>query len=74
MHQDALLSWCDKAFAHSVSAAVRRGFRAAIAEPHALGGFAHRHFLVLDFAQDEDEPWAAFSDARDPGVRASSRR
>ncbi|WP_109638915.1 hypothetical protein [Lentzea atacamensis] len=61
----ALLSWCDKAFAHSASAAVRREFRAAIAELHALagwtafdaglGGSAHRHFLLaLDFAQDED--------------------
>ncbi|MDX3662299.1 hypothetical protein PV646_33775 [Streptomyces sp. ID05-26A] len=62
---EALLSWCDKAFAHSASAAVRRDFRAAIAELHALagwtafdaglGGSAHRHFLLaLDFAQDED--------------------
>jgi hypothetical protein len=61
----ALLSWCDKAFAHSASAAVRRDFRCAIAELHALagwtafdaglGGSAHRHFLLaLDFAQDED--------------------
>ena len=61
----ALLSWCDKAFAHSVSAAVHRGFRNAIAELHALagwasfdaglGGSAHRHFLLaLDFAEDED--------------------
>ncbi|WP_189257043.1 hypothetical protein [Lentzea flava] len=61
----ALLSWCDKAFAHSASAAVRREFRRAVAELHALagwtafdaglGGSAHRHFhLALDFAQDED--------------------
>ncbi|USX56482.1 hypothetical protein [Lentzea sp. HUAS12] len=61
----ALLSWCDKAYAHSASAAVRRDFRGAIAELHALagwtafdaglGGSAHRHFLLaLDFAQDED--------------------
>ncbi|MFJ5984196.1 hypothetical protein [Lentzea sp. NPDC092896] len=61
----AMLSWCDKAFAHSASAAVRRDFRSAIAELHALagwtafdaglGGSAHRHFLLaLDFAQDED--------------------
>lgn len=61
----ALLSWCDKAFAHSASASVRREFRGAIAELHALagwtafdaglGGSAHRHFhLALDFAQDED--------------------
>ncbi|MEV6242628.1 hypothetical protein [Lentzea sp. NPDC051838] len=62
---EALLSWCDKAFAHSASAAVRRDFRGAIAELHSLagwtafdaglGGSAHRHFLLaLDFAQDED--------------------
>ena len=61
----ALLSWCDKAFAHSASAAVRQEFRCAIAELHSLagwtsfdaglGGSAHRHFhLALDFAQDED--------------------
>ncbi|HUQ60728.1 hypothetical protein [Lentzea sp.] len=61
----ALLSWCDKAFAHSANAAIRREFRCAIAELHALagwtafdaglGGSAHRHFLLaLDFAQDED--------------------
>jgi tetratricopeptide (TPR) repeat protein len=61
----ALLSWCDKAFAHSASALVRREFRSAIAELHALagwtafdaglGGSAHRHFhLALDFAEDED--------------------
>ena len=58
----ALLSWCDKAFAHSASAAVRRDFGSAIAELHALagwtafdaglGGSAHRHFhLALNFAQ-----------------------
>lgn len=61
----ALLSWCDKAFEHSANAAVRREFREAVAELHALagwtafdaglGGSAHRHFLLaLDFAQDED--------------------
>ena len=61
----ALLSWCDKAFAHSASAAVRRDFGSAIAELHALagwtafdaglGGSAHRHFdLALNFAQDGD--------------------
>lgn len=61
----ALLSWCDKAFAHSASDAVLRDFRRAIAELHALagwtafdaglGGSAHRHFhLALDFAEDED--------------------
>ncbi|ANZ34801.1 hypothetical protein BBK82_00625 [Lentzea guizhouensis] len=61
----ALLSWCDKAIAHSASAVVRDEFRGAIAELHALagwtafdaglGGSAHRHFLLaLDFAQDED--------------------
>jgi len=61
----ALLSWCDKAFAHSANAAIRREFRCAIAELHALagwtafdaglGGSAHRHFLLaLNFAQDED--------------------
>ncbi len=61
----ALLSWCDKALTHSASALVRRDFRGAIAELHALaawtafdaglGGSAHRHFLLaLDFAQDED--------------------
>ncbi|WP_439655905.1 hypothetical protein ACSHWB_26095 [Lentzea sp. HUAS TT2] len=60
-----LLSWCDKAFAHSATAAVRRDFQDAVAELHALagwtafdaglGGSAHRHFLLaLDFAQDED--------------------
>ncbi|MEU0882774.1 hypothetical protein ABZ345_29550 [Lentzea sp. NPDC005914] len=59
------MSWCDKAFAHSASAAIRREFRCAIAELHALagwtafdaglGGSAHRHFLLaLDFAEDED--------------------
>jgi hypothetical protein len=61
----ALLSWCDKAFAHAASASVRREFRCAVAELHALagwaafdaglGGSAHHHFhLALDFAQDED--------------------
>ncbi len=61
----ALLSWCDKAFTHSASAVVRREFRRAIAELHALagwtafdaglGGSAHGHFiLALDFAEDED--------------------
>lgn len=61
----ALLSWCDKAFAYSTSDAARRGFRCAIAELHALagwtafdaglGGSAHRHLhLALDFAEDED--------------------
>ena len=61
----ALLSWCDKAFAHSASTVVRREFRFAIAELHALagwtafdaglGGSAHRHFnLALNFAQDGD--------------------
>jgi tetratricopeptide (TPR) repeat protein len=62
---EALLSWCDKAFAHSASTVVRREFRSAIAELHALagwtafdaglGGSAHRHFtLALNFAQDGD--------------------
>lgn len=61
----ALLSWCDKAFAHSATDAVHRDFRHAIAELHTLagwtafdaglGGSAHRHFLLaLDFAEDED--------------------
>lgn len=61
----ALLSWCDKAFAHSADTAVHDEFRRAIAELHALagwtafdaglGGSAHRHFhLALHFAEDED--------------------
>ncbi|MFI6099176.1 hypothetical protein ACIA8G_26780 [Lentzea sp. NPDC051213] len=61
----ALLSWCDKAFAHSANDAVRRDFRCAIAELHSLagwtafdaglGGSAHRHFhLALNFAQGGD--------------------
>lgn len=61
----ALLSWCDKAIAHSANAVVRREFRCAIAELHALagwtafdaglGGSAHHHFhLALNFAEDED--------------------
>lgn len=61
----ALLSWCDKAFAHAASTSVCREFRCAVAELRALagwaafdaglGGSAHRHFhLALDFAQDED--------------------